>query len=133
MGSAPAEHTSDSGSSAFANTPLSLNSNLNSNLFNLNNSQQNAPPRIFGNYNPDGSLIQPGALNYDYFGDGDFLVDDAADTADAKRRRIAKACDACRRKKIRCDGKTPRCSHCENYKTECVFTHVEKKRQPPKG
>lgn len=52
---------------------------------------------------------------------------------DAKRRRIARACDSCRRKKIKCDAKMPKCSHCENYRTECVFTHVEKKRTPPKG
>ncbi|KAL9605287.1 MAG: hypothetical protein Q9179_001535 [Wetmoreana sp. 5 TL-2023] len=52
---------------------------------------------------------------------------------DAKRRRIAKACDMCRKKKIKCDGKMPACSHCINYKTECIFTHVEKKRAPPKG
>ena len=39
----------------------------------------------------------------------------------------------CRKKKIKCDGKMPSCSHCENYKTECVFTQVEKKRTPPKG
>lgn len=39
----------------------------------------------------------------------------------------------CRKKKIKCDGKMPQCTHCINYKTECIFTHVEKKRQPPKG
>ncbi|BDD59917.1 hypothetical protein MAP00_005087 [Monascus purpureus] len=39
----------------------------------------------------------------------------------------------CRRKKIKCDGKMPKCSHCINYKTDCVFTQVEKKRNPPKG
>lgn len=39
----------------------------------------------------------------------------------------------CRKKKIKCDGKMPACSHCINYKTECNFTHVEKKRAPPKG
>lgn len=39
----------------------------------------------------------------------------------------------CRKKKIKCDGKLPACTHCINYKTECVFTHVEKKRNPPKG
>ncbi|KAI5816729.1 fungal-specific transcription factor domain-containing protein [Pyronema omphalodes] len=53
--------------------------------------------------------------------------------ADAKRRRIARACDMCRKKKIKCDGKLPSCTHCVNYKTECVFTVVEKKRNPPKG
>jgi hypothetical protein len=45
----------------------------------------------------------------------------------------AKACDMCRKKKIKCDGKMPACSHCLNYKTECIFTQVEKKRNPPKG
>ena len=39
----------------------------------------------------------------------------------------------CRKKKIKCDGKMPACTHCLNYKTECIFTQVEKKRQPPKG
>ncbi len=43
------------------------------------------------------------------------------------------ACDMCRKKKIKCDGKLPACSHCVNYKNECVFTQVEKKRNPPKG
>ena len=58
---------------------------------------------------------------------------DGGDSRDAKRRRIARACDMCRKKKIKCDGKMPKCSHCENYKTECIFTPVEKKRAPPKG
>ena len=39
----------------------------------------------------------------------------------------------CRKKKIKCDGKMPACTHCINYKTECVFTQVEKKRNTPKG
>ena len=56
-----------------------------------------------------------------------------AEGRDAKRRRIARACDMCRKKKIKCDGKMPKCSHCENYKTECIFTPMEKKRAPPKG
>ena len=39
----------------------------------------------------------------------------------------------CRKKKIKCDGKLPACTHCTNSKTDCVFTQVEKKRTPPKG
>ncbi|KAK5109175.1 hypothetical protein LTR62_007260 [Meristemomyces frigidus] len=58
---------------------------------------------------------------------------DEAEGREAKRRRIARACDKCRKKKIKCDGKMPKCSHCENYKTECIFTVVEKKRAAPKG
>lgn len=46
---------------------------------------------------------------------------------------LPQACDMCRKKKIKCDGKLPACTHCINYKTECVFTQVEKKRNPPKG
>ncbi|KAK5800206.1 hypothetical protein VI817_002418 [Penicillium citrinum] len=68
---------------------------------------------------------------------GSMYADDSLaagdETNDAKRRRIARACDMCRKKKIKCDGKMPKCSHCSNYKTDCVFTQVEKKRNPPKG
>jgi hypothetical protein len=39
----------------------------------------------------------------------------------------------CRKKKIKCDGKLPECTHCANYHTQCVFTQVEKKRSTPKG
>jgi hypothetical protein len=31
-----------------------------------------------------------------------------------KRRRVTRACDECRRKKIKCDGKIP-CTHCTVY------------------
>ena len=88
------------------------------------------PPQIFGNYGPDGSPI-PAVLNGPIFTDQDLMSAD--DINDPKRRRIARACDMCRKKKIKCDGKMPKCSHCINYKTECVFTQVEKKRNPPKG
>ncbi|KAI9679816.1 MAG: hypothetical protein M1817_004830 [Caeruleum heppii] len=91
-----------------------------------------SPPQIFGGYNSDGSPIPPN------LGDPIFTADQALFSADdasneAKRRRIARACDMCRKKKIKCDGKMPACTHCINYKTECIFTQVEKKRSPPKG
>lgn len=31
-----------------------------------------------------------------------------------KRRRVGRACDECRKKKIKCDGKQP-CTHCTVY------------------
>jgi hypothetical protein len=40
-----------------------------------------------------------------------------------KRRRVTRACDECRRKKIKCDGKQP-CTHCTVYsygKSLCCF------------
>ncbi|KAF2794852.1 hypothetical protein K505DRAFT_360744 [Melanomma pulvis-pyrius CBS 109.77] len=90
----------------------------------------NQPPRVFGNMNANGSPI-PASLSGPIFSHDDY--DDGHDQGDPKRRRIARACDMCRKKKIKCDGKMPACTHCLNYKTECIFTQVEKKRQPPKG
>ncbi|OOQ83053.1 fungal specific transcription factor domain protein [Penicillium brasilianum] len=92
--------------------------------------QQQQQQQFFGSYSQDGSQMASLA--------GSMYPDDSAlavgdDANDAKRRRIARACDMCRKKKIKCDGKMPKCSHCINYKTDCVFTQVEKKRNPPKG
>ncbi|KAF2455946.1 fungal-specific transcription factor domain-containing protein [Lineolata rhizophorae] len=90
----------------------------------------NQPPRIFGS---EESPMAPSLMG-PIFDDGTmFAMDDGGDPSDSKRRRIARACDMCRKKKIRCDGKMPACTHCQNQKVECVFTQVEKKRSPPKG
>jgi hypothetical protein len=85
---------------------------------------QQAAAYLEGNYDDDGD---------DRANDHDHDNDHDQGQGDPKRRRIARACDMCRKKKIKCDGKMPKCSHCQNYKTECIFTQVEKKRQPPKG
>ncbi|KAI2621721.1 N-terminal binuclear Zn cluster-containing protein [Hypoxylon sp. NC1633] len=90
----------------------------------------NQPPQIFGAYGHDGLPVLPPELAAQMGFDPSALLDDANE---AKRRRIARACDMCRKKKIKCDGKLPACTHCINYKTDCVFTQVEKKRNPPKG
>ncbi|EAQ90482.1 hypothetical protein CHGG_02417 [Chaetomium globosum CBS 148.51] len=92
----------------------------------------NPPPQIFGGYSEHGiqmPQLPPELITAQMFGDQGLLDD----TNEAKRRRIARACDMCRKKKIKCDGKLPACTHCNNYKTDCVFTQVEKKRNPPKG
>ncbi|AMD18721.1 HBL181Cp [Eremothecium sinecaudum] len=44
------------------------------------------------------------------------------------RKRVSKACDTCRAKKIKCDGKDP-CLNCEKYSLCCTYTYVMKKRQ----
>ncbi|KAI0381794.1 N-terminal binuclear Zn cluster-containing protein [Hypomontagnella monticulosa] len=90
----------------------------------------NQPPQIFGAYSHDSLSVLPPELAAQMAFDPSALLDDANE---AKRRRIARACDMCRKKKIKCDGKLPACTHCINYKTDCVFTQVEKKRNPPKG
>ncbi|OWO99774.1 hypothetical protein B2J93_6829 [Marssonina coronariae] len=88
----------------------------------------NAPPQMYGAYSQDGlpPNMNMADMSQLHTGDGE-------ESIEAKRRRIARACDMCRKKKIKCDGKLPLCTHCFNYKTECVFTQVEKKRNPPKG
>ncbi|RLV90094.1 Activator of stress protein [Spathaspora sp. JA1] len=40
--------------------------------------------------------------------------------ADAKRRRVTRACDNCRQKKVKCDGKQP-CIHCTVYSYKCSY------------
>ncbi|KAJ4267146.1 hypothetical protein NW762_003245 [Fusarium torreyae] len=46
------------------------------------------------------------------------------DRSVAKRRRANRpnACENCRLKKARCDGKRPSCSKCEKWGTECVYS-----------
>ncbi|KAI7855773.1 fungal-specific transcription factor domain-containing protein [Circinella umbellata] len=51
-----------------------------------------------------------------------------------RRTRITRACDTCRRKKIRCDVNTTQpCTTCRQYHWECSFNDTAKKRGPPKG
>ncbi|KAH8745497.1 fungal-specific transcription factor domain-containing protein [Diaporthe sp. PMI_573] len=40
-----------------------------------------------------------------------------------KRRRTTKACDDCRRKKIKCDGNRP-CSSCADFDSKCCYTGI---------
>ncbi|RCK59325.1 Activator of stress genes protein 1 [Candida viswanathii] len=37
-----------------------------------------------------------------------------------KRRRVTRACDTCRQKKVKCDGKQP-CIHCTVYSYKCTY------------
>ncbi|KAH3996273.1 hypothetical protein HBH98_116410 [Parastagonospora nodorum] len=45
-----------------------------------------------------------------------------------KRRRVTRACDECRRKKIKCDGKQP-CTHCTVYSYECSYDQPSNRRR----
>ncbi|KAG9242088.1 fungal-specific transcription factor domain-containing protein [Calycina marina] len=89
------------------------------------------PPQIFGAYD---QLMQPSQadMSAQMFGDASMGMG-MDESIEAKRRRIARACDECRRKKIKCDGQAPSCGHCTNTRTACLFTQVEKKKNPPKG
>ncbi|PIA19022.1 hypothetical protein COEREDRAFT_27174, partial [Coemansia reversa NRRL 1564] len=49
------------------------------------------------------------------------------------RQRISRACDRCRRKKVKCDGRRPICTHCEAIDASCTYMDTTKKRGPSKG
>ncbi|ODV97788.1 hypothetical protein PACTADRAFT_288 [Pachysolen tannophilus NRRL Y-2460] len=49
--------------------------------------------------------------------------------AHQRRSRISKACDYCRKKKVKCNGSSP-CRSCTTSQVECTYTHVPKKRTP---
>lgn len=46
-----------------------------------------------------------------------------------KRRRVTRACDECRRKKIKCDGKQP-CTHCTVYSYGVFLTPLLEEDSP---
>ncbi|KAI1004766.1 hypothetical protein K3495_g3451 [Podosphaera aphanis] len=54
-----------------------------------------------------------------------------------KRSKVSRACDQCRRKKIRCDATNDQheehCSNCKRVGTRCQFSRVPMKRGPSKG
>ncbi|THH20422.1 hypothetical protein EW146_g919 [Bondarzewia mesenterica] len=53
-----------------------------------------------------------------------------------KKRKVDRACDACRRRKTRCDGpKTPNnvCSNCASSHRNCTYLEASKPRGPPKA
>jgi hypothetical protein len=63
---------------------------------------------------------------------------DPSDPNDPKRRKVQRACDLCRRKKIRCDGahssrRNKKCSNCVESKTDCTYVEAAKRRGPPLG
>lgn len=63
---------------------------------------------------------------------------DHSDPNDPKRRKVQRACDFCRRKKIRCDGahssrRNQKCSNCVEAKSDCTYVEAAKRRGPPLG
>lgn len=57
------------------------------------------------------------------------------DTQTRKRTKASRACDQCRRKKIKCDYNdlTSICQYCERNHEKCSFERVQLKRGPSKG
>ncbi|CAD6583328.1 MAG: hypothetical protein CYPHOPRED_002339 [Cyphobasidiales sp. Tagirdzhanova-0007] len=49
----------------------------------------------------------------------------------APKTHASKACNGCRRRKVRCDGRTPTCSTCTTYEDECLYDLYHDARKPP--
>ncbi|KAK3381637.1 hypothetical protein B0H63DRAFT_210824 [Podospora didyma] len=58
-------------------------------------------------------------------------------TPPRKRTKVSRACDECRRKKIKCDAQSEAtevpCSNCRRSNAQCLFSRVPQKRGPSKG
>jgi hypothetical protein len=50
-----------------------------------------------------------------------------------KRQRVSRACDQCRGRKDKCDGKQPVCSTCESTSQQCSYGAAPKRRGLPSG
>lgn len=54
-----------------------------------------------------------------------------------KRSKVSRACDECRRKKIKCDALSDvidePCSNCRRSSAQCLFSRIPQKRGPSKG
>ncbi|KAL2024408.1 hypothetical protein VTK56DRAFT_8219 [Thermocarpiscus australiensis] len=70
------------------------------------------------------------AESEDAFGPHDAAGDSSSGMPLQKRRRVTRACDECRRKKIKCDGKQP-CTHCSVYSYECTYDKPSNRRRNP--
>lgn len=58
-------------------------------------------------------------------------------TPPRKRSKVSRACDECRRKKVKCDASSESgdetCSNCRRSNVRCMFSRVPQKRGPSKG
>ncbi|KAM9912556.1 hypothetical protein OXX69_002434 [Metschnikowia pulcherrima] len=50
-----------------------------------------------------------------------------------KKSRITTACDYCRSKRAKCDGKAPTCTNCQRNEINCTYSKKTKKRGLPTG
>ncbi|KAF3163463.1 Glucose-responsive transcription factor, variant 2 [Orbilia oligospora] len=71
------------------------------------------------------------------YADASMEMGGPSDLAPRKRSKVSRACDECRRKKIRCDATSEtgveQCSSCKRVGARCSFSRVPMKRGPSKG
>ncbi|KAI8628581.1 hypothetical protein F5Y19DRAFT_106370 [Xylariaceae sp. FL1651] len=92
-----------------------------------------SPSDLFDEYEPTDRVIDPGSPRTDAQDDTGHPPDSSRPGPSAplqQRRRVTRACDECRRKKIKCDGKQP-CTHCQVYSYECTYDKPSNRRRNP--
>ncbi|KAL3442466.1 fungal-specific transcription factor domain-containing protein [Aspergillus insuetus] len=58
-------------------------------------------------------------------------MDSAARLLTQKRKkRVAAACDFCRRRKLGCDNTSPRCGNCQSYEKQCTYAARARQARP---
>lgn len=128
-----------------AGTPLmpATDPNMNVEDPNLRNIMPHpeSEPQHTPSYVQDGSTNDPMAQHSGSVPVGPPLPPQYSMTGDnippRKRSKVSRACDECRRKKIKCDaqsdtGESP-CSSCARSNIRCLFSRVPQKRGPSKG
>ncbi|KAL4783883.1 fungal-specific transcription factor domain-containing protein [Aspergillus varians] len=60
-------------------------------------------------------------------------MDEGSDPKASRRKRVSRACDRCRSKKDKCDGRRPSCSACLASGQACSYDPHAKKRGLPEG
>ncbi|EEP76577.1 predicted protein [Uncinocarpus reesii 1704] len=60
-------------------------------------------------------------------------MEDAQEQGGRRRKRVSRACDRCRSKKDRCDGRRPACLACQSSGSICSYDPSAKKRGLPEG
>ncbi|TEY40873.1 hypothetical protein BOTCAL_0416g00050 [Botryotinia calthae] len=89
-------------------------------------------------YQPDHQMHGGHApMNHGLMEVGPQYEDDSISPAGRKRSKVSRACDECRRKKIRCNANEPGnediCSNCKRVGVHCQFSRQPMKRGPSKG
>ncbi|KAJ2764974.1 hypothetical protein IWQ57_004966, partial [Coemansia nantahalensis] len=61
--------------------------------------------------------------------DDDDDDDEIDDDEQSKHPRLMRACDHCRRKKVKCNGTRPACSHCLRMRLDCHYSPLVRKKR----
>lgn len=76
-------------------------------------------------------------MNQGHMDLGPQFDEDVVSPAGRKRSKVSRACDECRRKKIKCSSNEPgneeMCSNCKRVGVTCQFSRQPMKRGPSKG